>query len=84
MGKEAGLVEAGIGKAEVGGAGGEVALQQLPAGILEHMGCLQCLVPGDIKYRVILALSASPDVLIGQCDSFIPPQQGERCSEEEE
>lgn len=84
MGKEAGMVEAGIGKAEVGGAGGKVALQQLPAGILGHMGCLQCLVPGDIKYRVILVLSTTPDVLIAHCDSFIPSQKGKRCSEEGE
>lgn len=32
--------------------------------VLGHVGWLQCLVCGDIKYRVILALSASPNVSV--------------------
>lgn len=58
-----------------GGSRREVALQQLPAGVLGHMGCLQCPVPRDRKYRVVLALPDSPNVPVAQCDPFIPPQQ---------
>lgn len=56
------------------GARGKVAL-------LGHMGCLQCLVLGDKKYRLVLALSASPNDRVAQCDPFIPPQQDKRCAE---
>lgn len=64
-----------------GGSRREVALQQLPAGVLGHMGCLQCPVRRDRKYRVVLALPDSPNVPVAQCDPFIPPQQDKRCAE---
>lgn len=59
-----------------GGSRREVALQQLPAGVLGHVGCLQCPVHRDRKYRVVLALPDSPDVPVAQCDPFIPPPTG--------